>query len=148
MSLYSVDSSGSGEALASSTASSTTWRASLSMVYGNDGEDGRSGGVPNRDLFKIPLPSGLSINTYLDLCLGRHAEVKDPLLQAGDGVACRAHVLDLLTRTISGARIGHGVTTVAIGDHLNHDRALAGTSPLLGVTARLAHGEDVHAVNL
>jgi hypothetical protein len=49
---------------------------------------------------------------------------------------------------VSRSRVGHGVSTIPISDHLEEKGSLARLSPLLGELDRLSDGEDVHTVDL
>ena len=84
----------------------------------------------------------------LELLLGGDLPLEQLLLEAGDGVLGAAHALDLLTCAVGGAGVGHGVTTVAVGDVLVDKGTLAGVAPLLTVLDGGLDGEAVHAVDL
>ena len=84
----------------------------------------------------------------LEVLLSSDTPVKDPLLESGNGVVGGAHALDLLTGTVGGTGVGHGVTTVTVGDVLENHGALLGASPLLSVLDGGLDSEDVHAVDL
>lgn len=95
----------------------------------------------------VNLDTGSLVNG-LHLILGDHVELQEALLQAGDRVVVRAHVLDLLTGTVGGTGVGHGVTTIAVGLHLEQKRSLARDGPLLGVGNSLVNSQNIHSVDL
>lgn len=95
----------------------------------------------------VNLDTGSLVNG-LHLILGDHVELQETLLQASDGVVVGTHVLDLLTGTVSGTGVGHGVTTITVGLHLEQKRSLARDGPLLGVGNSLVNGQDIHSVDL
>jgi hypothetical protein len=82
----------------------------------------------------------------LQLLLGRNIPLKQLLLQARDRVLRGAHALDLLARAVGGARVGHGVPAVAVGDVFEDDGPVAGDCVGFGVRDGCFDGEDVHAV--
>lgn len=84
----------------------------------------------------------------LELLLGGDLPFEQLLLEAGNGVLGAAHALDLLAGAVGGAGVGHGVTTVAVGDVLEDEGALAGVAVLLTVLDGSLDGESVHAVDL
>lgn len=91
--------------------------------------------------------AGLLVD-LLELLLSGNLPLEDSLLESGNGVVGGTHALDLLTGTVGGARVGHGVTTVAVGDVLEDHGALVGSGPLLTVLDGSLDGKDVHAVDL
>lgn len=84
----------------------------------------------------------------LELVLGGDTPLEDLLLESGDGVVGAAHALDLLTATVGGTGVGHGVTTVTVGDVLEDKGSLAGDGVVLAVLDGGLGGQDVHAVDL
>lgn len=52
------------------------------------------------------------------------------------------------TYAVGGTRVGHGVTSVSVGDKLKDKRTLASCGPLAAELGRGLDGEDVHAVDL
>jgi hypothetical protein len=107
---------------------------------------GRGHGLGLSDL-GVDVGAGLLVEG-LELLLGRDLPLEQLLLEAGDGILGAAHALDLLTCAVGGAGVGHGVTTVAVGDVLVDKRTLAGVAPFLTVLNGGFDGEGVHAVNL
>lgn len=107
---------------------------------------GRGHGLGLSDL-SVDVGAGLLVEG-LELLLGGDLPLKQLLLEAGDGVLGAAHALDLLTCAVGGAGVGHGVTTVAVGDVLVDKGTLAGVAPLLTVLDGGLDGEGVHAVDL
>ena len=93
------------------------------------------------------MRTGLFVET-LEVLLGQHAPVQDLLLEAGDGVVGAAHALDLLTATVGGTGVGHGVATVPVGDILEDQGTVAGDGVVLGVLDGGLGGQDVHTVDL
>ena len=84
----------------------------------------------------------------LELILGHDVPVKDVLLKAGNGVVGAAHALDLFTATVGGTRVGHGVTSVTVGNVLEDQRAVAAGGVFLGVLDGSLGGKDIHGVDL
>ena len=82
------------------------------------------------------------------LILSCHVPVKDVLLEAGNGVVGAAHALDLFTAAVGGTGVGHGVTSVTVGDVLEDQRAVAVNGVFLGVLDGGLCGKDVHGVDL
>ena len=95
----------------------------------------------------VDVGAGLLVEG-LELLLSGDLPLEQLLLEAGDGVLGAAHALDLLTCAVGGAGVGHGVTTVAVGDVLVNKGTLAGVAPLLTVLDGGLDGEAVHAVDL
>lgn len=95
----------------------------------------------------IDVRTGLLVDG-LELLLGGHGPVENVLLQALDGVVGASHALDLLTGTVRGSGVGHGVTSIPVGDILKNHRAVVGISPLLAVLDSRLDSETVHAVDL
>ena len=83
----------------------------------------------------------------LELLLGGDFPVEQLLLEARDGVLRRAHALDLLARAVRGARVGHGVPAVAVGDVFEDQGPVAFGGVFLAVLDGGFDGEDVHAVD-
>lgn len=52
------------------------------------------------------------------------APIEEQLLDVFHGVALRADLGDLVARAVCGARVAHGVAVVAVGVHLQNDRAV------------------------
>lgn len=73
--------------------------------------------------------------------------VEQFLLEARDGVLGRAHALDLLARAVRGARVGHGVAAVAVGDVFEDQGAVAFGGVFFAVLDGGFDGEDIHAVD-
>lgn len=84
----------------------------------------------------------------LDVLLRADIEVEETLLHAGDDVAVGAHLLDLLTRTVGGAGVRHGVAAVTVGLVLENDGAVASEAELTGELGAGIDGEHVHGVHL
>lgn len=84
----------------------------------------------------------------LELLLGGHRPVENVLLQALNGIVGASHALDLLTGTVRGAGVRHGVTSIPVGDILKNHGAVVGISPLLAVLDSRLDSETVHAVDL
>ena len=95
----------------------------------------------------VDVGTGGLVDT-LELLLGGNTPLEHLLLETGDGVVGAAHALDLLTATVGGTGVGHGVTTVTVGDVLEDERTLAGDGVVLTVLDGGLGGQDVHAVDL
>jgi hypothetical protein len=52
------------------------------------------------------------------------------------------------TNAVGGTGVGHGVTSVSVGDELVHQRTVALSGPLLAECDGLLAGEDIHTVDL
>jgi hypothetical protein len=52
------------------------------------------------------------------------------------------------THSVCGSRVGHGVSSVAVGNVFVDEGTLAGGGPLLSVLDSGLDGEDVHTVDL
>ena len=70
------------------------------------------------------------------------------LLETGNGVVGAAHALDFFTATVGGTGVGHGVTSVTVGDILEDKGTLAVNGVVLAVLDSGLDGEDIHAVDL
>ena len=64
-----------------------------------------------------------------------------------DRVALLAHFGHFLLGAVLGG-VGHGMAAIAVGLHLQDDRALAGAAICHGFGARLLHRFHIHAVHL
>lgn len=84
----------------------------------------------------------------LELLLGSHGPVQNVLLQAGDGVVGATHALNLLASSVSGTRVGHGVTSVSVGDVFKDHRSVVSIGPLLAILDSSLNSKAVHAVDL
>lgn len=89
-----------------------------------------------------------SLVKALELLLSADLPVENLLLESGNGVVGGAHALNLLTGTVGGTGVRHGVTTISVGDVFENHGALVGNSPVLAVLDGGLDGEDVHAVDL
>lgn len=107
---------------------------------------GNSHGLGNGNLL-IDVASGLLVN-LLQIVLSRDLPVQNLLFQSGNGVVGGTHALDFLSGTVGGTGVGHGVTTIAVGDVFENHGALAGGSPFLAVLDSGLDGQDIHAINL
>ncbi|KAI6757302.1 hypothetical protein HG531_003127 [Fusarium graminearum] len=74
--------------------------------------------------------------------------VQNLLLESGNRVVGGAHALNLLTGSVGGTGVGHGVTTVSVCDVLKDERTLVGSGVLLTVLDGSLDGEDIHTVDL
>jgi hypothetical protein len=95
----------------------------------------------------IDRRAGLLVD-LLELLLSRDVPLEQLVFQAGDGVLRGAHALDLLTRAVRGAWIGHRVPAVAVGDVFQNQGAEAGDCVGFGRGDGGFDGEDIHAVYL
>lgn len=116
------------------------------LVQDLGGGVGNGHGLSGSDLL-IDVRTGLLVDG-LELLLSGDCPVDDVLLQTLDRVVGASHALDLLTGTVRGAGVGHGVASVPVGDILEDHGAVAGIGPLLAVLDRGLDGEAVHAVDL
>lgn len=83
----------------------------------------------------------------LELLLGSDAELDETGLHTGDGVVVRTHVLDLLTGTVGGSGVGHGVATVTVGLVLNNNGTVL-QGVLTGELRAAVDSKHVHGVDL
>lgn len=84
----------------------------------------------------------------LEVFLRHDTPVKDLLLETRNGVVGAAHALDLFTATVGGTGVGHGVTTVAVGDILVNEGTVARDGVVLTVLDGGLGSEDIHTVDL
>jgi hypothetical protein len=84
----------------------------------------------------------------LELLLRCDLPVQNLLLKSGNRIVGGAHALNLLTGSVGGTGIGHGVTAISVGNVLKNKRTLVGSGPLLTVLDGGLDGKDVHAVDL
>jgi hypothetical protein len=84
----------------------------------------------------------------LELVLRADGPLHNVLLETGDGVLGGTHLENLVTGTVGGSGVGHGVTSVSVGDELQNDGSLSGGDVLLGEGGSLLDGEDIHSVDL
>ena len=145
--------SGNWDALASSTAASTSALASLSNCL-NDIVIKHTGNKKKRI-------------AYLELLLSSETPLFDVLLEAADGVASAAHALDFLACTICCAGVRHTVniksdysstvqlisrlrvSAVAVGHKFHKERTfLVIDRPFAGILDGLKGCNDIHSVNL
>ena len=82
----------------------------------------------------------------LELLFRRDVPLQQLQLQARDRILRAAHALDLFTRAVRGARVGHGVPAVAVGDVFEDQGAVASCCVGFAVGDGGFDGEDVHAV--
>src|SRR6185312_11788275 len=73
--------------------------------------------------------------------------LEDAVARHVDRIVRRAHLLDLLARAVFG-RIRHRVAAIAVGQHLEDERALAGAAPRGRLLAGRLDRAHVHAVDL
>ena len=96
--------------------------------------------------FLVDRGAGVLVEA-LELLLRGDFPVEQLLLESRDGVLRRAHALNLLTRAVRRARVGHGVAAVAVGDVLEDQGPVAFARVLLAVLDGGFDGEDVHTVD-
>ncbi len=155
MSVQRSSARGTGEALASSTALSTTSLAALSIAY-----------ICAFNLLK-PKESEL---TRLELRNGSDAPFFNVALETADRVLRRAHTLYLLTRTVRCARVRHAIVifclistnlsqvesvtkyarmaTVTVGHEFEEEGSFTRNHPVTRVFDRLRRSNEVHSVRL
>src|SRR3954469_11332838 len=83
----------------------------------------------------------------LELVVGDLPQLDEAAADLLDRVVLLAHAGDLVLGAVL-RRIGHGVAAVAVGLHLEDERALARPAMLDGAAAGVADGAHVHAVDL
>src|SRR6202034_801841 len=83
----------------------------------------------------------------LQLVFARPFLVEKPLAHLLDRIVLGAHFVDFLLGAVLG-RIRHRVAAIAIGQHFQNDRTLAGAAPSQRVGGRGLHCAHVHAVDL
>src|SRR5690606_38747563 len=83
----------------------------------------------------------------LQLLLRRPLLLKKALARLLDRIMLGAHLLHFILGAVLG-RIGHGVTAIAVGLHLQDDRAFARTTPVDRHFASSRNRAHVHAINL
>ncbi len=83
----------------------------------------------------------------LQVLFARPLLLDEPGLHLLDRVVLGAHLLDLVLRAVF-RRIGHGMTAIAVGLHLEDHRPLARPAPIGGEVARSLHRAHIHAVDL
>src|ERR1700734_4012837 len=83
----------------------------------------------------------------LQLVFARPFLVEKPLAHLLDRIVLGAHFVDFLLGAVLG-RIRHRVAAIAIGQHFQNDRTLAGAAPGQRVGGRGLHCAHVHAVDL
>lgn len=106
----------------------------------------RSHGLGDADLL-VDVSASLLVESF-EFLLRSNVPVQDVLLEAGNGVVGGAHALDLLTSTVGSTGVGHGVTTVAVGNVLQDHGSGAVLGELLAVLDGGLDGEDVHTIDL
>src|SRR5580693_9382147 len=83
----------------------------------------------------------------LQLVFARPFLVEKPLAHLLDRIVLGAHFIDFFLGAVLGW-IRHRVAAIAIGQHLQNDRTLAGAAPGQRVSGRSLHRAHVHAVDL
>jgi hypothetical protein len=133
-----------------SSSAADVWRlAALDvnvLVQNLGGGVGDGHGLSNGDLL-VDVLAGLLVDG-LELLLGDDAPVEHLLLESGNGVVCRTHALDLLTGSVGGTGVGHGVASVSVCDVLENKRTVVVGGPLLSVLDGGLDGKDIHTVDL
>ena len=89
----------------------------------------------------------ISASIALQFLLAREPLLQEPRLHLLDRVVLLAHLLHLLPGAVLG-RVGHRVAAIAIGQHLEDVRSIAGAAVLHCLVAGLLDGPDIHAVHL
>ncbi|KAH3661905.1 hypothetical protein OGAPHI_006084 [Ogataea philodendri] len=89
-----------------------------------------------------------SLIERLDFILGSDSKLQKVGLQTGNWVVSGSHVLDLLSGSVGGTWVGHGVSTVSVSLVLQNKWSVTGNTPVLGELGGLVNGQDIHTVNL
>mmetsp|Transcript_9951 Transcript_9951/g.14300 ORF Transcript_9951/g.14300 Transcript_9951/m.14300 type:complete len:212 (-) Transcript_9951:645-1280(-) len=83
----------------------------------------------------------------LELCLVTESCIDNGLLQELQRITCGTSQCNFFTVTVSCSRIGHGVSVVTVGHHLNIHRTVSASTVVFDELHTLGDSQHVHSVD-